>query len=349
MAATGEAETRQETVAAGFACALFDHAVARGAEPAELARRAGLERDALADPDARVPLDRYKALMMAGKALTGDPALALHFGEAFDISQLSIVGLMGDATATVADAFAMLPRFTRLVIDVALQEEAHGQRYHLKRIDGELWFIDMRKHPNDFPELTESAFARTMPASRRLGGGSFVKAVHFTHPAPPYRDEYERIFGVPVVFEAAHNALLMTGDGWMGLKSGQPSPYLLAVLKDRAEALLERLNGPATVRGQLEQLLAPILHKGEARMPIAAARLGVSRATLARRLQAEGTNFEAVLAGLRQRLARDYLGTKRLSVAETAYLLGFSEPAAFSRAFRRWTGASPRSFRAARR
>ena len=75
--------------------------------------------------------------------------------------------------------------------------------------------------------------------------------------------------------------------------------------------------------------------------------LGMSRATLARRLKREGTTFEAVLEGLRRRLAEDYLGKRRLSVAETSYLLGFSEPAAFSRAYRRWTGRSPRTARAA--
>ncbi len=77
-----------------------------------------------------------------------------------------------------------------------------------------------------------------------------------------------------------------------------------------------------------------------------AGRMGLSRQTLLRKLKAEGTTFEKVLDELRHRLALDYLRGKKVSVHETAYLVGFSEPAAFSRAFKRWTGMSPREVRA---
>jgi AraC-like DNA-binding protein len=338
----------RESCAAGFARALVEFSVAKGADRDALLGAAGLAAVDLENPDRRIPLDRYKALMRAAKEMTGDPAFALHFGEAFDITELSIVGLMGQACETAADAFALLSRFTRLAIDVELEEEAEGQRGVIRLIDGQLWLIDMRKNPNDFPELTESSFARTITSGRRLVGDStFVKAVHFTHDEPPYRVEYDRIFGVPLRFGMPHNAVLIGDDSWMGIKTPMASRYLLDVLKERAEALLEDLDADATFRARVETLLAPLLHIGEGRMAAAAVRLGVSRATLARRLRAEGTTFEAVLAELRHRLARDYLADRRLSVGDTAYLLGFSEPAAFSRAFRRWTGQSPRAFRSA--
>ena len=345
MDEAGSSGTSGDSVAAGFARALVDLAVSEGADAAELCRRSGLEAADLGNPDGRIPLARYKALMRAGQALTGDPALALHFGEAFDITQLSIVGLMGQACDTVADAFALLGRFTRLAADVALEEEAEGQRLVLKRVGGKLWLFDMRKNPNAVPELTESSFARMLNSGRRVSDRAFVKAVHVTHEAPAYRDEYERIFGVPVTFGSDRNALLMTDDDWMAMKAPLPSPYVFEVLKERAEALLEDLDRVKTVRGRVEALLAPILHGGEANMAAVARRMGISRPTLFRRLKAEGTNFEAVLEALRRRLADDYLARRGLSVSETSYLLGFSDPAAFSRAFKRWTGSSPRAAR----
>ena len=73
-----------------------------------------------------------------------------------------------------------------------------------------------------------------------------------------------------------------------------------------------------------------------------------ARDPLYRRLKAEGTTFETVLDGVRHRLALDYLGAGKVSINETAYLVGFSDPAAFSRAFKRWTGRSPRQWRAER-
>ena len=70
----------------------------------------------------------------------------------------------------------------------------------------------------------------------------------------------------------------------------------------------------------------------------------MSRDTLYRRLKAEGVTFEQVLDGLRHRLALDYLSARKVSVNETAYLVGFADAAAFSRAFKRWTGISPRDY-----
>jgi AraC-like DNA-binding protein len=91
----------------------------------------------------------------------------------------------------------------------------------------------------------------------------------------------------------------------------------------------------------------PVLHTGNANMDAIAGKLGISRQTLFRKLKAEGVTFEKVLDELRYRMAADYLGARKVSVNETAYLVGFSEPAAFSRVFKRWSGCSPRTLRAA--
>jgi AraC-like DNA-binding protein len=76
--------------------------------------------------------------------------------------------------------------------------------------------------------------------------------------------------------------------------------------------------------------------------------MGVSRKTLLRRLKAEGVTFAKVLDALRHKMALDYLSARKVSVNETAYLVGFSDSTAFSRAFKRWTGKSPREVRASR-
>jgi AraC-like DNA-binding protein len=329
------------TISAGFARALLDLAVAKGAPRAALLARAGIAEEALADQDSRLPLACYVALIRAGKELTGDPALALHYGEAFEVTELSIVGLMGQACETAADAFAKLGRFTRLMIDVPLEEEAAGERIVLSRIDGQLWLRDMRKDPNEIPEITESAFARMICSARRFAPGGWieVKAVHFTHKEPAYRSEYDRIFALPLVFESDRNALLLADDGWMAIRSNAPSAYVYRMLSERAEALLDDLEGAGTVRGRVETLVTAALHEGGADMVAVARRMGISRPTLFRRLKAEGTNFEALVEALRRRLALHYLG--EVSVGEAAYLLGFSDRSAFSRAFKRWTGRGP--------
>jgi AraC-like DNA-binding protein len=335
----------EPTIAAGFARGLVELAVSKGAKASELVERSGIAPKDLGDQDNRIPFSRYIALMGAAKELCNEPAFALHFGEAFDMSELSIVGLLGQACETVADAFAQLGRYTKLVADVDV-ESPPGERLVLSRENGELWLVDKRSNPNEFPEITESSFARMVSASRRYGAPDIIKAVHVTHAAPAYRAEYERIFQVPVIFGSDRNALLMIGDSWMSQKLATSPRYVFGILSQRADALLKELEASKTTRGQVEGLLLPILHTGDASMDVVAGKMGVSRQTLFRRLKTEHTTFEKVLDELRCRLALDYLGGKKVSVNETAYLVGFSEPAAFSRAFKRWTGTSPRQHRA---
>jgi AraC-like DNA-binding protein len=260
---------------------------------------------------------------------------------------LSIVGLIGQASKTFAEAFAQLNRYERLIADV--DGVAAGNRLVLSRSAGELWLVDTRKNPNDFPELTESSFARMASSSRRMPGKkSFWRAVHVTHAEPAYRAEYDRIFQVPVVFESDKNALLIADESWLTTKNPFPSRYVFGILNERAEALLKSLESSKSTQGRVESLLMLVLHTGDASMGMVARQLGLSRQTLFRKLKAEGVSFEKVLDELRHKLALDYLRGKKVSVNETAYLVGFSDPAAFSRAFKRWTGCSPRMMRASK-
>ncbi|HEX9931999.1 MAG TPA: helix-turn-helix domain-containing protein [Allosphingosinicella sp.] len=99
----------------------------------------------------------------------------------------------------------------------------------------------------------------------------------------------------------------------------------------------------SALRKAVEERIEPMLATGGIRIAEVARGLGLSRQTLYRRLKAEGVTFEELLDGLRRRLALRYIRDEGLSVKETAYRLGFSDPAAFSRAFKRWTGSSPTS------
>jgi len=170
------------------------------------------------------------------------------------------------------------------------------------------------------------------------------KAIRFTHAEPSYRREYDRIFGVRLEFRSSMNAILF-GEELLSVRMPPQNQYLFGLLRDRAEVLLEKLEQSKSMRGRVESLLIPILATGEANIETIARTLGLSRQTLFRKLKSEGITFEQVLDELRHKLAREYLNGKNVSVNETAYLLGFSDPAAFSRAFKRWTGASPRTMR----
>jgi AraC-like DNA-binding protein len=231
-------------------------------------------------------------------------------------------------------------RYARLVIEV--QGHESGDRFVIVRGNGEVWIEDRRRNPNDFPELTESTWARFVSEDARYfpHGPPFVKAVHVTHAAPPYRAEYDRVLRAPVVFGSDRNALLID-ESWLSRRLGPTNRYVFGIFSERADALLKSLENSKTVRGRVEALLIPILHTGETNMERISKKMGLSRPTLYRQLRTEGVSYERLLDELRHKMALHYLNGSRVSVSQTSYLIGFSDPSAFSRAFKRWTGITP--------
>jgi len=331
------------TVGAGLARGLVELAASKGANAQALLDRAGLSSDELIDQDNRIPMPRYVALMRAAKELCGDPALALHYGEEVDLSEVSIVALIMHASETLHDAFVQMNRFGRLAIEV--EGVGDRERFELVRKDDQLWIVDRRANPNDLPELTELTFARQVCGARRFLPRPHTLEVHVTHAAPAHRAEYDRIFRCPVVFEAPWNAMRLDPTLSSHRLALQPR-YVFGVMIERAEQLLATLERSRSARGRVENALLPILHTGDVSMDTIARTLAVSRQTLYRNLKAEGVTYETVLDELRHRMAVSYLSGRRASVNETAYLVGFSDPAAFSRAFKRWTGTTPGALRA---
>jgi len=340
------------TISAGYPKALLDFAVSRGADRQTLIARSHIHPDELRNQDNRIPLANYLAMLHAGIELCNEPALSLLFGEAVKMPDISIVGLMGQVAGNSEESRKQMSRYGRLALD-----EDDGDAADLMEIvrDGsDLWLRSTSRLYVENPLLTESAFARCVCGVRAMIGSipslanmRFPKAIHFTHKEPAYRAEYDRIFGVPLVFESHMNAIVVD-EAFMQISLPSPNPYLSEVLRAHAEGLLENLERSKSIRGRVESLLIPALHTGQTNMDTIAGKLALSRQTLFRKLKAEGVTFEKVLDDLRHKLALHYLGDKKASVHETAYLVGFSEPAAFSRAFKRWTGSSPRTMRGAK-
>jgi AraC-like DNA-binding protein len=123
-------------------------------------------------------------------------------------------------------------------------------------------------------------------------------------------------------------------------------PYLNKLLVTNCEEVLSRRPArQGTFRSLVENAMVPLLPHGNARASEIAKRLGVSQRTAARRLADEGLSFSAVLESLRSDLAQQYLGDPALSISRVAWLLGYREVSAFTHAFKRWTGKTPRQTR----
>jgi AraC-like DNA-binding protein len=337
------------TIGAGYPRALLEFAVAKGADGQALLDRAGLCAADLSEQDKHVPLVRYAALIDAAAELTGEPAIALQFGEAVRMQEISIVGLICEACERTTDVGVALNRYAALVVDDGRAEPAALLR-GVAGADG-VWIEGPSEVFTNYPKIAEAEFARLVWNARVMFADTpdfqtigWPLEMHFRHAAPAYVHEHARIFQAPVVFNSRWNAMRID-PAFLALKQPPVNRYVFGVLSERADAMLKRFKASRTTRGRVETLLMEMLHTGEASMDAIAAKLALSRRTLHRRLKAEGATFEQVLDDLRRQLAHDFLAARKVTVSETAYLLGFSDPAAFSRAFKRWTGESPSALR----
>lgn len=338
------------TVGAGYAKGLLNFAVSKGADREKLLERSQILGADLEDLDNRIPLARYVALFRAGAELLDEPALALQYGEAIRMQEISIVGLICEACETTPDVGVQLNRYGRLMFDPDGGEAS--RMVQLVRNEDTFWMEAASDFFNSNPLVAEAEFARLVWNTRAMFGShpdfqtmQFPLAVHFTHDEPKeprHRAEYDRIFQAPIAFGAKWNAMSVD-PRFLSLRQPPVNRYVFGVLSERAKALLKSLEASKTTRGQVERLLIPVLHTGEPSVERIAEQMATSRQTLYRKLKAEGTTFEKLLDELRHKMALHYLNGKKVSVNETAYLVGFSDPSAFSRAFRRWTGTSPRN------
>jgi AraC-like DNA-binding protein len=334
------------TVAAGLFSGFLDYAAGAGATRPGLLARSGISEDALTDQDGRIPLSAYKALIDAAVAMTGDGALPIRYSLGTRLDALSIVGLIVHSSASMADSLVQLNRYSKLMVEVDVM--GGGERYDVLADEGEVWIVDNRPDPNAFPALTETAFARFIGEFRRsFPDTPFALAMEVTYPAPPHAAAYQELYRVPVTFGARRNALRIAPE-WLTVEFEGTSRYVFGVFADKADALMSALEADRSLRARIEARLLPDLHKGDISVAQVAADLGMSRQTLYRRLREEGTSFAEILDDLRRRMAADYLSARKISVNQTAYLVGFSEPSSFVRAFRRWTGKTPSAFIAER-
>ncbi len=319
---------------------MIDYAASRGADRHILLAAAGLPRDAGIDPNRRVPLEHYIRVTREAKRLCDNPALAIEHAASHRFDNLSIVGLIAYASPTIRDAIDQLNRYGRLVTDLSIVGEA---RFSLSHENDGIWLTDNRLDQPPFPECTETSFIWLINAAREPGIAPYCSLAEVTHADPGTRAAFERALGAPIRFGAPRNALRVSS-AWLNYPINQYPGYAFSVFCSHADQLLTELDAGQSFTTQVERLILPLLHTGTVTAGSVARQLNMSGQGLYRALRAEGTTFEQLLAGLRHRFAKGYLAEGRASLKEVAYLLGYSDVSAFSRAFKQQAGVSPGAF-----
>lgn len=333
---------RKVTVAASLVADMAAYLRAHGVDADAVCRRAGIDPHAPADRVERVDGLVMSALWREAIAASGDPDLALHTGVTFQPGALDIVGYVMLSSHTAADALRRGARLIRLLNDGLDIELDAGQRLTTLRVRVLTPHHDMfRDH---IRQITEVLLVGTVHQLRLLTGRPIVPhAVSFSHPRPGTgTDEHLRLFGVLPVFDAPECTLvLQSRDLAVTLRS--TNVQLLGSFTKHADAALAALDSSAPLTARVTHALVTLM-KGEApTVTRVATTLAMSARNLQRGLAAEGTTFQLLLDEARRELAIRHLSEPNATVAHVAWLVGFSEPSAFHRAFRRWTGHSPRA------
>ena len=315
---------------------------ARGLEVGPILEKLGLDPDEIGVTDGRLPLEREDALWEALADAAGDPCFGLHAWEVVATGDMGVIGYAIRSAPTPRAALETVIRYNRLIHDVAtytLEEEGDEARL-LHRFRGDP--RGASRHAADF--VVRSAVA----ILDLVTPGPFrPREVWLQHPAPASLEPFRSLLGVVPRFEQPCNAVVFDA-ALLDQEAPGADPGLNAVLRAHAEELLSRLPATTGLVARCRELLAEALCGGDPSVEALAARLHMSPRTLQRRLRQEGLTHSALVEQLRRGLAERYLSEREVSVAEVAWLLGYSEPSAFHRAFRRWTGRTPAAWRAGR-
>jgi AraC-like DNA-binding protein len=327
-------ETTSATTLRLFADALAD----LGADWETIFRESGIDPSALKDPEARIPQACYERVWVVASLATRDPCIGLHAGARVHPRAVNLFGYLVLSSATLGDGLERVARFQRVLMSAPILDlDASGDPVRVQ-VGLQSGDAEMRAIQSEYVALL------------LLGVASWVSesdvaplAARFEHPARGDASEYQHLLGCPVEFSAERSELLLSKQT-LARESQHASPRLAELHEDFARRMLA-LREDRSTTGRVRRELAGSLEGGAPSLAAVARRLAMSRRSLQRRLGEEGTRFRIVLEELRRELAREHLQAREAAISEIAWLTGFSEVSAFTRAVRRWFGRSPAQLR----
>lgn len=303
----------------------------------------GLRRGTLDDPDARIPTEQADALWSAAFRASGDERLAMRaVGQlrAGDYRTLTYLAAhcrtLGDGLRRVVQLFDLIDRRIRWTLDD--RADPLSLRLGFEGLSDPL--------PRAPVEYTLGALISTLRATTRLDWQPLRVEVGFADPGGDAAAEHTRVLG-PMRYEAPCTQLLVARRWW---RAPVPSAdgALADMLADLAARQIRELPGDDDLRTRLRRAIGEALVGGAPTLAQMARQLGISERTLQRRLREGSTTFRDELDATRKATAELLLEDPGLALSEASWLLGFSDPRAFTRAFRRWHQIPPSAWRARR-
>ncbi|WP_137888745.1 AraC family transcriptional regulator [Pseudomonas sp. 2FE] len=328
-----------ELVPMAYVDALLDLAEELGLPRAELLAAARVKPQVLDNPKGRLSFIDFNLLASVALLRCNEPALGLVLGQRLNVSTHGILGYAVLSSANLGKAIQFALKYYRvlgLAFELEMVEE--GERVELRASES-------------MPLGALSRFAAEGLLSSLHSIAHFLVGeamqgveVGFAYPAPAYAARYREVFGAAVSFEQPYHRMSLP-KAYLERPMALANPATVQMCEQQCEALLASLDVQDGLLTRVRRLL--LARPGDfPDLGSAAEALHTSGRSLRRHLSLMGTSYQQVLDEVRKRLALQYLTTTHLPLYEIAYLLGFSDPSNFRRAFKKWTGKLPSDYRA---
>lgn len=301
-------------------------------------RSVGVSDADFGDPDDRLPLRTYWELWQTVVRRIPDPDLGVRFGSSVDTRETGLLGYVTLHSRTLERALARLVRFSKL-----WSEGLEGELVNR----GESWEVVLHGSQTFYPlrQVIDDEMAALLSLAREVTGAEIVPIeATFTYPRPADLTQLREFYRCPLAFGAPLSKLVFR-DTDLKRESVAGDATLAKYLEENAERVLRSLQPGGSLADTVRRRIWPVLAEGKPTIDTVAAAMGMTARTLQRRLREEGTSYAAILEAFRKGMAGALLSDPDLAVYEVAYLLGYSEPSSFYRAFRRWTQLSPYEYR----
>ena len=311
-----------------------------GIQLAPLLSRAGLTIEQIDNRSTRLKVrSQIKFLELAAVA-SQDDFLGFHLARSFDLREIGLFYYVLASSEILADALQKAERYSRIVNEgISLRfNERHETAITFSYVD-----VERRSDRHQIEFWVTSLIRLCRQLTNRRLVPSRLRVMHNRAKTPA---EFRSFLGCEIEFGSNVDEVVFPETVKL-MPIGSADPHLNELLiKYCDEALAHRDQNRTTLRSSVENAIALLLPHGKAGASEISRRLGMSHRTLARRLASEGLTFSGILDELKVDLAKGYLTQGDLPISQIAWLLGYREVSAFTHAFKRWTGMTPRQSRA---
>jgi len=311
----------------------------RGLHAERVLRAGGIDRAILAQPAHGVRFREFDRVVRQAMELTCDPGLGLTIGRHAPESMLNVLGMLLVTSRTIRESFDYLSKYGSLVasgFDWQLIEA--GERTRIG--------YTCTGEPSETSRFgADCAMSLLLRIGRHFAPVDPPLAVGFMHAEPVYAARYAALFGCPVQFGQASNALVFNSV-WVDRMQPHADALLCSMMESTAARLQQEASGTRTFVDRVRVALRYETDLANVDCEALAARWGLSRRVLRRRLSAESVSLSELLDEARCRRAVSELRRPETKIKDVAEDLGYSETSAFHRAFKRWTGRTPSDYKA---